>query len=228
MYMIFSKLFSDNGRGWRGGVSVYILLLLVLCSTPFLPISCATRKLEMPSYEGIELKVILAEKENIRSLSSTFSIEFEKDGSMVRGDAVLKLRPDSLDLQVYSLGLLVAEVSSVNDVTKSVPAIDKNRLLLLIDGLRNSFLWWSMNNPEIRDDGDIYHVSNSWKRLFINKKTMLPVKQIVELENGRQLNIFYDDPVLIDGIWFPSKMRIELSRYSVNLKIKTLSVNTLY
>jgi hypothetical protein len=45
------------------------------------------------------------------------------------------------------------------------------------------------------------------------------------LDEGRQLTVYYDEPALMGGMWFPSKMKIELSSQSVSLRIKTLSFN---
>ncbi len=232
---MFLKLFSASGGsekavcevpalpGWAIAGKAFCRFLSVLCF--LLLLSCAARRVEIPTFEGVDPKVILAEKENIKSLESTLYIEFEKDGSIMKGDGVLRLTPDSMDLQIYSLGFLVAEVSSNGDVAHSNPPIEKKRLLMLIEGLRHSFFWWSVRNPVIRDYNDTYRVSNSWKKLFLNKRTMMPEKQIIELEGGRQLTAYYEEPALLGGIWFPSRMRLELSSQSVNLKIKTLSLD---
>ena len=185
--------------------------------------SCATKRVEIPTYEGGDVLSALSGKETVKAIDSHFSIEFEKDGSAMKGDAVLKVTPETLDLQVYSFGFLVAEVVSNDAGTKSAPPLDTSRLLMLVDGIRNSFFWWSIKNPEIKDDDGAYRVGNSWRRLLLNRKTLMPEKQIIELEDGRQLTVVYDEPVLMEGGWFPSKMRIELANRSVTLKIKSLS-----
>ncbi len=228
-----SELFSPKGveqgsgyvvisPGMRGVSALAVLCLLFILSC-LLFTSCAARKVEVPILEGVDPREVLAERSSIRSLESTLDIEFEKDGSVMRGDGVFRLTADSLDLQVYTLGFLVAEVTSNNSVTRSNPPIDKNKLFILVDGLRNSFFWWSIKNPVVRNDHDAYLVSNSWRRLFLNKRTMMPEKQIIDLEGGRQLTAYYDEPAFMDGVWFPSKMRLELSGQSVSLTIKTLS-----
>jgi hypothetical protein len=211
--------------GIRTGCALSLSVSFILCAVlSLLFTSCATKKLEIPTYEGVDPKVILAEREHIKMLESTFSIEFEKEGSVMKGEGALRLTPDSLDLQVYSFGFLVAEVSSNSTATSSNPPIDRNKLSLLVDGLRNSFFWWSVKNPEIRDDHGTYRVSNSWKKVFIDKKTMMPLRQTIELDEGRQLDVIYKEPAFMDGVWFPSKMRIALSYQSVNLTIETLSL----
>jgi hypothetical protein len=225
------SLAEDRGKngmvrfpGIRIGYALFLSVSFMLCAVLSLVISCATKKLEIPTYEGIDPKVILEEKEHIKVLESTFSVEFEKEGSIMKGEGVLRLTPDSLDLQVYSLGFLVAEVSSNSMATRCNPPIDRNKLSLLVDGLRNSFFWWSVKNPDIRDDHGTYRVSNSWKKVFIDKRTMMPLRQTIELDEGRQLDVIYEDPTFLDGVWFPSKMRIALSHQSVNLRIETLTL----
>ena len=241
MLKTFSKLFSAEGKDEKAGrgISAPFLslalrgkvrlwgtvcrLLSAVCC--LLLMSCATKRIEIPVYEGIDPGEVLAQKENIKYLESTFRLEFERDGSVMKGDAVLRLTPDSVDLQVYSLGFLVGEVTSNGSVMRSSPPLERNKLLMLIDGVRNSFFWWSLKNADIREDHDAYRVSNSWRRLFLNKKTMMPEKQVIELEGGKQLVVDYEEPGLIDGIWFPSRMRIRLSGQSLSLRIKTLSFN---
>lgn len=191
----------------------------------FLLVSCTAKRAEMPSYEGVELKDMLAEMRNISSVKSTFSIEFEKTGNSINGDAVLSILPDAMDLQVYSHGFLVAEVTSRGAFTGSIPPLEKKKLSMLIDGIRGSFLWWQIKDYDVRDENGAYLVANSWRKVLINKKTLLPEKQTLELEDGKQVNIFYEEPEWIDGTWFPAKMHIELSNQSVNINIKTLSVN---
>ncbi len=197
-------------------------LLLVLCCFVLLA-SCAPKRVQIPTYEGVDPRDFLSGMETLREMEATFSLEFERDGNLMRGDAVLRLAPDFLDMQVYSLGFLVAEVTSEKTMTRSDPPLDRNRLLMLVEGIRSSFLWWSVKEPTISSEDGLYRVSNSWRRLFIDKRTMMPERQTLELEDGRQLRVSYEEPVLTEGGWFPSGMRIELSGQVLTLKIKTLS-----
>jgi hypothetical protein len=193
------------------------MLCLVILLT-----SCATKRVEIPTYEEVDILSVLSQKDAIRAIDSQFSIEFERDGRAMRGDAVLKVTRDSLDLQVYSLGFLVAEVVSDDSGTRSAPPLDRGRLLLLVDGIRSSFFWWSIRNPEIKEEEGVYRIANSWRRLLLNRKTLMPEKQTIELEGGRQLTVTYDEPALMEGGWFPSRMKIELANQSVTLKIESL------
>jgi hypothetical protein len=228
MLRIFSVLSFKTVEGVKGergknGLPFFTpLLLLVLLLSGV--VSCSPKRLELPSYEGVDPREEMAKRGHIKSIQSTFSIEFERNGSSVRGDGVLKLTPDSLDLQVYSLGFLVAEVTANDTVTKSNPPIDTNRILMLNEGLRNSIFWWSIEDYEMVEEEETYRIWNSWRRLSINKRTLLPEQQTMELEDGREIVITYEEPENIGGTVLPSKMRIELSHSSVRLKIKTFSV----
>jgi len=193
------------------------VITLVLCA------ACAQRGIVIPVREGIDLRDELTRMESITSLDASFTIEFVRDGSTMKGDAVLRLTPEDLDLRVYSLGFLVSEVTSHEGLTKSTPPIERTRLLLLIDGIRNSFFWWSIEGYEIDEDDAAFFVTNSWRRIVFNKRTLLPVRQMINLEEGKELHIFYEDPQPLDGVWFPSKMRIELSFYTVHIAIRELS-----
>lgn len=217
-----SSLARDGMQG--GGRTHSLFMFAILFSFVFLLASCTAKRVEVPTYEGADIQTVLSSKGAVRLIDSNFSIEFERDGGVLRGDAVLKLTPDALDLQVYSLGFLVAEITANDTVTRSNPPIDRNRIAMLVDGIRNSFFWWSIKDYDVREDENLYRVSNSWRRLFLNKRTLLPERQVIDLEDGRELNVLYEEPDLIGDIWFPSRIRIELSRYSVHLRIKTLAV----
>ena len=207
-----------GGGLWRGGKS------LVLCIFLFLAMSCATKRVEIPTYEGIDPRDALAGRDSVQSMRSTFAIEFERDGGLIQGEGALTLTADGLDLRVYSLGFLVAEVVSDGGVTRSTPALDRNRTALLVEGLRNCFFSWSLRSYEVREEDEAYLAWNSWRKLLINKRTLLPERQTIELEDGRELIITYEEPALFDREWFPSRLRIELARYSVSLTIKTLAI----
>jgi len=53
----------------------------------------------------------------------------------------------------------------------------------------------------------------------------LPIRQLVALEGGKELHISYGDIQKMGDFWYPSKITIELSQYSVKLRIKDMSFN---
>jgi hypothetical protein len=214
--MIFSKLSWDNP-------SILLNLLLVTC---ILCASCAPKVIAVPDREGIDLRNELIRRGGIAAIDATFTIEFEKGGSTITGDAVLRLTPDDLNLRIYSLGFLAAEITSREGLTKSIPPIERTKLQLLVDGIRSSFFWWSIEDYEIDEDDTALSVTNSWRQIVFNKRTLLPEKQEVFLGDGREIYIIYEDPHPIEGEWFPLRMRIGLYPYVVNIAIKDLSYTT--
>ncbi|KAF0145914.1 MAG: hypothetical protein FD156_592 [Nitrospirae bacterium] len=198
--------------------------LLLFCSSALVLLaSCSTKRVELPNYEGSDIKKTIAERSDIKSVAATFYVEFEKDDSIITGDAALELTDETLDLRIYSLGFLVAELTEANGIIKSEPELSRNKKIILVDGLRNSILWWMIKDYTIEEQNGIYQLRNSWQSIAIDKKTMLPTHQTIELDNGRELRIFYEGPVSNENFWYPSKIKIELSRYTVKLQIKTIS-----
>lgn len=198
--------------------------LLFCAAIVFQLSSCATKRIEIQYYEG-SLYERLRSFEEVRSIKATFSISFDRgDGVVIKGDGVLNLSKDALDLQVYSMGFLVAEVNADNSGVRSNPPVNKNRLIILVDGLRNSFFWWDIKGYDLKDEEDHYIIRNSWKRLKIDKKTMMPLHQVIDLEDDKHLDVSYYEPSDINGFPFPSRIRIELSNYAVDLRIKDITL----
>ena len=194
--------------------TVYCLLLLP---------SCASKKIALPDYEGADIKKIITERSSIKGVNATFHVEFEKTDSTIAGDAALTLTERTLDLRIYSMGFLMAEIKEADGIIKSTPPSDRNKNIILVEGLRSSMLWWLIKDYEIEEQNGNYHIRNSSRKIVIDKKTMLPVSQTIELDSGKELRISYGEPANSNGFWYPSRMKIELSKYVVKLQIKSIS-----
>jgi hypothetical protein len=48
------------------------------------------------------------------------------------------------------------------------------------------------------------------------------MKQEVFLEDGKALHIFYEDVEKMGDVWYPSTIKIQLSQYSVTLKMREI------
>lgn len=203
------------------------VLRLFLLSTILFLFSCAAPRIEMPVYEGIDIADALHLKNGISAIEATFTIIFEREDTEIRGDGVLNIsRNGDLSLRVYSFGFLALELTSENGVIKSVPMIDRTRGTMLTYGLRDCLFWWDIKDFEVAEKEGIYLLKNLSRTLWLDRKTMFPIKQTVSLEDGREFNFYYENPEKAGDIWYPSKIRIEFSKYSVILKIKDISFNT--
>jgi hypothetical protein len=181
--------------------------------------SCAAREVKIPTYEDLDPEEGLHLNERISAIEAEFSITFQKDDSKVRGEGVLNiLKNGDLNLRVYSLGFLAFELTSDNGIVKSTPVLDRTKRKILTYGLRDCLFWWDMEDYDIAEAGDIYIIRSFPRRLWFDGKTMLPVQQSVYLDDDRELWFYYEKPEKMGDIWYPSKIRIELSRYAVTLE----------
>lgn len=197
---------------------------LFLISALIFLYSCAAKRVEMPVYEGKDVRETLSSKRNISSIETTFSITFEKEDTEIRGSGVLNIsRNGDMSMRVYSFGFLAFEMTSKNGVIKSAPAIDKSKSTILSYGLRDCLFWWDLKDFKLNEKENYLVITNQERELWLDKKTALPKKQMIFLEDGRELSVYYDDPVKAGDLWYPSKIRIELARYAVTLIVKDIS-----
>ncbi|MBA4349566.1 MAG: hypothetical protein C0415_06230 [Thermodesulfovibrio sp.] len=211
----------------------YFLLFTIYCS--LFTVSCATKHVEIPSYEKITINEALAELKKTTSIDAVLLVEYEKGDIMMSGDAALLLSENKLDLKLYYLGFLYGEVKEENGIVKSKPLLDKNKSILLVDGLKNSFFWWNIKDYTINEKEDIYELKNSTRQILISKKTMLPVQQIIKINNADELKISYDFPAKIKAEetnssnpplshWYQSHLKIEFKKYLVRIEVKSYSI----
>jgi len=204
---------------------IHPFTLLLFCSIALLLLtSCAAKRVELPDYEGADIRKVIAERSSIKGVNATLHIEFEKNDSAIVGDAALTLTDRTLELRIYSMGFLMAEIKEMDGIIKSAPPFDRNKKIILVEGLRNSILWWLIKDYEVEEQSGNYHIRNSSRKIVIDKKTMLPASQTIELDGGKELRISYEEPANSNGFWYPSKMKIELSKYVVKLQIKSMSL----
>lgn len=189
-------------------------------------LSCATARVEIPTYEGIDVKDVLYSKNSISTIETTLSISFEKEDVEMKGDGLLSIsRTGDLTLRVYSLGFLALELTSEKGITKSNPWLHVHKRKLLANGLRDCFFWWDIEDSEIDEREDTYLLKNQSRMIWIDRKTILPLRQTIYCEDGTELNIFYENPRKAGDVWYPSKIRIEIPKFSVTLKIKEILFN---
>ncbi len=186
--------------------------------------SCAAKHVEMPVYESIDVKEVLSSRSDISSIETTFSITFEKEDTEIQGSGVLNIAKNGdLNMRVYSFGFLAFQMTSENGIIKSSPPIDGNKGVILTYGLRDCLFWWDLRDFAVYEKEDLFVLKDNERELWLDKKTALPKKQIISLADGRELNVYYYNPEKSGNFWYPSRIRIELSRYAVTLRMKDLS-----
>jgi len=203
---------------WKSAsILFFVSLLLILYS-------CAVKRAELPDYSEVGLEEFLASRGSINSIDTRFSIVFEKDETEMRGEGALNLlKNGDLLMRIYSFGFLAFEMTSQGGIVKSNPPIDRNRGVLLSEGLRDCLFWWDMKNFSVEEDESTYMLQNTTRSLWINRKTLLPLQQVISLTDGRELIISYANPDFAGTVWYPARIRIELARYAVTLTIREIS-----
>jgi hypothetical protein len=190
----------------------FISIAMLLCS-------CAAPEVKIPTYGDMDAVEGLHLNERISAIEAEFSITFLKDDSKMRGEGVLTISKNGdLNLRVYSLGFLAFEITSDHGIVKSDPVLDRTKRKILTYGLRDCLFWWDMEDFDVADEGDVYLIRSFPRKLWLDTKTMLPVQQSVQLEDNRELWFYYEKPEKLGDVWYPSKIRIELSRYAVILE----------
>jgi len=181
--------------------------------------SCAVPEVKVPTYEEMDPETGLHLNECITAIEADFSITFQKDGSRMRGEGVLTISKNGdLNLRVYSLGFLAFELTSDSGIVRSAPVLDRTKREILTYGLRDCLFWWDIEDYEIAEEGNAFLIRSFPRKLWVDSKTMLPVQQSVQLEDDRELWFYYEKPEKMGEVWYPSKIRIELSRYTVTLE----------
>ncbi len=198
-------------------------LKLFFVSIVFFLASCAPKTVEPPLFEERSLDEAMARRSGIAQIDATFSVIFEKADSEMKGDGVLNIfNNGNLELRVYSLGFLAMELTSRNGVVKSNPLLDSTKKAILTQGLRDCLFWWDIKDFTVEEEGGYYLLRNAEREILIDKKSILPRKQLIYFSNGRVLTVYYDNPAREEGILYQSRMRIELSKYAVTLAVKKI------
>jgi hypothetical protein len=84
-------------------------------------------------------------------------------------------------------------------------------------------LRWDIEDFSLEEKDNNYILKDIIRTVWLDRKTMLPVKQSVSLSDGKELIMYYSEPERMGNEWYPSKIRIELMKYAVILTIKEMS-----
>ncbi len=199
------------------------LLKLFSISAVLLFLSCTPHRVEPPAYTDMNVEDVLSSKSDVSTIETIFSVTFENEGSKYKGDGFLTISKNGdMTLRIYYLGFLRFEMTSLNNEVKSNPAIDRNKSVILTEGLRDCLFWWDIADFEMTEQSNAYLLENTFRKVWLDKETKFPLKQTIALIDGKELRISYEKPERIKEIWYPSKIRIELALYAVTLDIEEI------
>ena len=185
--------------------------------------ACAPQKVEIP-LDQRSLDTVLAERSSIEKIDAAMSVVFEKTDSEMHGNAVIDIAQDGdMHMMVYALGILAMDISAKNGRVKSTPKLDRSKTTILTRGLRDSLFWWDLTGFTVREENDQFILQNATRQVVLDRRTMLPKKQMISFDDGKQVTVYYDMPAQVRGVWYQSRMRIELSRYAVTLTVREIT-----
>jgi hypothetical protein len=222
-------LTRPTGLTGRTAVVVFIFCALLL-------ISCTQIRPAGPNFSGMTLEDAIEKYKKISSIQSAIGIEYDKDDSTMSGDGALTVSPDSLSLRIYYMGFLQGEIYQEKGVVRSNPKIDRYKSSLLVNGLKSSIFWWNIADYTKTESGDSYELRNRYRKVVIDKNSLLPTEQTLVLDNGDVLTITYGEPerrLTEDGKpidagsplgWYPSSLKIELGPYVVRISVKSYDI----
>jgi ATP-dependent protease HslVU (ClpYQ) peptidase subunit len=211
-------------------------------------VSCARQHIvpDIPQREGVSIEQELAQLNRISSVEAVLSVDYEKDDALMSGDAFLIVSAERLVLRVYYLGFVAGEVTEERGVVRSTPKLDRTKRALLVDGLRSSVFWWKIQDFSKEEREDSYVLRNSAREIVVDKKTLLPISQILLLDTGEFLSITYSTPVrmrnekangsederqgvsdvLSSGFWYPSEITVQLRNHLAKVRVKEFRIMT--
>ncbi len=207
----------------------YILLLLFIFNAS----SCTFHHFEMPFHDKGDIEELLRVLSRVSVIEAVLSLEYEKYPNSLQGDASLFISEKDLELKIYYLGFSVGYLKETNGFIESSYPLDRGKIKLMIEGLRNCFFWWKIDDYIIKDEEEFFVIRNYNRRVYISKKEMLPAKQVIYLDNGDQLVIQYERPAKIDfpnevpnslPSWYQSRMKIQLNNHLLRIKIDSYNL----
>lgn len=210
----------------------HILLPFFIIATILLS-SCSVKKPALPDMSGVPFSNHIAALNQIKIINASMGMGYEAGEITMSGDAALELTGSSLDMRIYHLGFLAAEIKEQNGAINSKPRMSKDRALLLVDGIRYGFFWWRLNGFDLSETDTSFILANPSRKVVVDKKTYLPVEQTIFLDNGGQAVVHYQNPQRTDDDadiksdlgWYQSEMTIKYKKHTVTTYIRSYTAS---
>lgn len=206
--------------------------LLTFCLIFIIFTACSKRQVSLPDYRENNLDYLLSELSQISSIEASIEVEFDKDDTTINGDMFLKADEKNMLIRLYYLGFPAGEIIEKEGEIRNTMKISKTRAELIAKGLKRSIFWWKNSFHQILDSDDTYTLLANGIEIIIDKKTLLPTRQTIRLDNGESLDIIYSEPRQIDegkrfgGItdWYQSVLTLSYRNYRATSRINSLNI----
>ncbi len=209
----------------KSSLSIIAIILLIIT------LSCAKRLTFSPE-QRLTPEEYLQELKKIKNMKFIFSINLKRNDETISGDASLKINGEETKLSIYSMGFLISEIKTEgNSIEMKGKNLNKEKAILLIEGLRNTFMWWNIEEMEIQKIDDTVILRNSWRKVFLERRSLIPFQQYIYLDRSFTISILYSEPEKIsainniDSLYFPSKINITIPKNGeIIMKVKEIEI----
>ncbi|UCH80915.1 MAG: hypothetical protein JSW20_14440 [Nitrospiraceae bacterium] len=198
----------------------------------FFFIACAPKPklLPPPLYEEAELSledIISKASSDVYSLKAISTIRIEKNDehyTTFSASSIIK-KPDWVHMRVYQLGMLVRDFVIKDNTLYVLSGKQDLNLKDLGKEMHNAVFWWEgLQDSTLTVRKEEYIISAFNKKLYLDRDTLLPDKQIINSEQGL-IVIKYEEPKETDGYWYNSIITINLNSFTFRVKLKKLIKN---
>lgn len=187
--------------------------------------SCATSTptRDIPKTEGLDEKLNHLKK--ISQILVHGDIILQKSNRKVQGNFVLSVKGDDIDMQVFSKGISVGEITLENNKITMSPSLNNEYLdYMFAVVVRDSITWWNIYDYAIKSGSEAYILKNSWKKVYIDSFMLVPVKQIFSLRWFKKVDVDYSK---IEDFGFgllPSQITFSYKTYDCMLSVGRIEI----
>ncbi|MDI1472703.1 MAG: hypothetical protein QMD43_00055 [Thermodesulfovibrio sp.] len=170
-------------------------LKVLLVSLIIITISgCAEKKPQvLKEFYAENIQEFIRKMQNYQSLESSLTIDYESKGSLLSGDAALKIYKNETLLRVYYMGFPVGEVYEKEGEFSSNLPMEKDKIIQILTGIKRGFMWWNGDFEVIENEKNfILRERESDREIVLTKNGFMPVSQTFTFEN-QKIFIVYED-----------------------------------
>ncbi|MBF0537636.1 MAG: hypothetical protein HQL03_05190 [Nitrospirae bacterium] len=172
--------------------------------------------------QDITLNELMQRLSNVVRISGSAEIELKTSKQTLSGNASIVLNEDGFQVNIYSLGFLVGEFSQKDGQLSSSPQMDDADKVIFARVIRDGLLWWKIVDGISNELGDWLVLKTFERVIVIDKAALIPVKQLLYIDDDNILRIVYKDKVWIDGIAYPSVIDANLGENHLDIKFDAI------
>jgi hypothetical protein len=195
-------------------------------------VACAPRTAKLASIgappEGLTLERLMENLAGVSEVTGVADMEFLSTAKKLDGMASIKVSAGAMSVNVYSLGVLAAELYEADgpdgNIVTSAPPLSPLDKYLMVTGIRAGVMWWAEAAGDIparaaqtTQDGGIIVIRNLRSNTALEKLTLKPVLRDILLPDGRTLHVRYNDVVWLDGAWYPGRIEAVLDDHRLKI-----------